>query len=139
MRFRGKHINVIGQCEGDDIGLESVDDRTGLCARTAMREADLHIHAGLGFPILRERRVIALVKLASGVVRDVEEFDRPGSLKACRCESGNEKKLVHDILSKFGSDLDAASLLRRPATRGSPALYIGESARCLSRKGRRWK
>jgi hypothetical protein len=46
----GNGVNVRRQSEGDDVGLETVNDGAGLFARAAVRLLDLDGVAGLGLP-----------------------------------------------------------------------------------------
>jgi hypothetical protein len=69
----GHGVDVIGQGQRDDVGLQAVDDRAGLFARAAVRGLDADGLARLGLPLRREGLVEVLVELACGVVGDVEQ------------------------------------------------------------------
>ena len=72
----GDRVDVVGEGEGDDVGLEPVDDRAGLLARAAVRLLDGHGLSGLRLPLRGEGGVHLLVELARRVVGDVEELLR---------------------------------------------------------------
>ena len=69
-------VDVAGERERDDVGVEAVDDRARLLARAAVRLAHRDDVAGLRLPVGGERRVVLLVELARRVVRDVEQRHR---------------------------------------------------------------
>ena len=50
----GNGINVTGQGQRDDIGVQSVNDRAGLLARAAVGLLNGHILASFGFPMFGE-------------------------------------------------------------------------------------
>ena len=55
------------------IGLQAVDDGTGLLAGAAMGLLDLHILTSLGLPILGEGGIDGLIKLSRRVIGNVED------------------------------------------------------------------
>jgi len=70
-------IHIVGQGQRDHIGLEAVNYRTRLFAGAAMRLFDPDILPFLFLPVLGEDRVEVLVKLACGIVGDVQKLDLP--------------------------------------------------------------
>ena len=73
LRLLGDLVDVVGERERDDVGVEAVDDRARLLARAAVRLLDGDDVAGLRLPVRRERGVVLLVELARRVVRDVQQ------------------------------------------------------------------
>jgi hypothetical protein len=71
-------IDVVGQRQRDDVGLQAVDDRTRLLAGAAVRLLDGDVVAGLGLPLAREGLVEVLVQLARRVVGHVQQGDVGG-------------------------------------------------------------
>ncbi len=65
-------VDIVGQPQRYDVGLQSVDHRARLFARAAMGLVDCHHLAGLRLPIGGKCRVVFLVEFASGVIRDIE-------------------------------------------------------------------
>ena len=84
MRLLGDLIDVVGEPQGDDVGLQAVDHGTRLLARAAVRLLDGHLLAGLRQPALGEGFVDRLVQLAGRVVRDVEQRDLDPRLRSGR-------------------------------------------------------
>src|SRR5439155_7414424 len=66
-------VDVVGQGQRDDVGLEAVDDRSGLLARAAMRLVDGDRLARLLLVARDERGVDRLVQLARRVVGDIQQ------------------------------------------------------------------
>ena len=66
-------VDVVGQRQRHDIGIQPVDHRARLLARAAMRLVDPQRIAALGFPVRGERLVVLDIKLARRIVRDVQE------------------------------------------------------------------
>ena len=66
-------VDVAGERERHDVGLEAVDHRARLLARAAVRLVDGDRLALRLLPVLREERVELLVELARRVVGDVEQ------------------------------------------------------------------
>ena len=66
-------VDVIGQGEGDDVGLQSVDDRAGLLARSAMRLLDRDCLAGLRLPVFGESLVEILIQLPRRIVGNIQQ------------------------------------------------------------------
>ena len=71
----GDRVDVVGERERHDVGVETVDHRARLLARAAVRLADRDLLAGLRLPMLGEGRVECLVELARRVVGNVEQRD----------------------------------------------------------------
>ena len=69
----GDRVDVAGERQRHDIGVEAVDDRAGLLARAAMRLLDRDVFAGLGLPVGGEGLVEVLVELAGRIVGHVEQ------------------------------------------------------------------
>jgi hypothetical protein len=69
-------IDVRAGAEGDHVRLEAVDDGARLFAGAVVRLLEVDVLAGLLFPVFGKGRVILLVKLASGIVGNVEERRR---------------------------------------------------------------
>ena len=69
-------VDVVGQRQRDDVGVEAVDDRPRLGAGSAVRLLHRHGLAGFLPPVLGEGRVELGVQLARGVVRHVQQLDR---------------------------------------------------------------
>ena len=72
----GDRVDVVGERQRHDVGLEAVDDRARLLARAAVRLVDGDVVAGLRLPVLGEGRVEVLVELARRVVGDVQQRRR---------------------------------------------------------------
>jgi len=66
-------LYVTGQRQRDHIGVNAVNDRTGLLARAAVRLLDAHVLAGLGLPVFGKRDVVVHIKLACLLVRYIEQ------------------------------------------------------------------
>ena len=79
-QLAGRHqrVDVVGERQGDDVGLEAVDDRARLASRAAVRLVDGDVLPGLGLPLLGEGDVDRLIQLAGRIVGDVEERDGLG-------------------------------------------------------------
>ena len=78
LRFLGDRVDVVGQRQRHDVGLQPVDHRAGLLARSAVRLLDRDRLPGLRLPIPCERGVVVLVQLARRIVGDVEDRQRTG-------------------------------------------------------------
>ncbi len=77
----GDLVDVVGQGQGDDVGLQAVDHRTGLLARSAVALVDGQVLADLVLPVLGVGGVDVLVELAGRIVADVQQrqrLERPG-------------------------------------------------------------
>ena len=77
-QLAGRHqrVDVVGERQRDDVGLEAVDDRARLASRAAVRLVDGDVLPGLGLPLLGEGGVDRLIQLAGRIVGDVQERDR---------------------------------------------------------------
>ncbi len=71
----GDRVDVEGERQRDDVGLEPVDDGARLAARPAMRRSDGHGLPGLALPVRSERGVELAIELARGIVGDVQDGD----------------------------------------------------------------
>ena len=71
----GDGVDVVRQRQRRDVGLQAVDDRARLLARSAVRLVDVDRLPGLLLPLRRERLVDVLVQLARRIVRDVQQLD----------------------------------------------------------------
>lgn len=71
--FFGDGVDVVGQRQGHDIGFQTVNDRPGLLAGTAMRLLDFHRFTTLAIPMLGESRIKLLIEFASGIVGNIEQ------------------------------------------------------------------
>jgi hypothetical protein len=69
-------IGVTGQRQGDHIGLQPIDDTTGLFAGAAMALFDGHVLAGLGFPMFGKRGIELGIKFSGRVVRHIKQRHR---------------------------------------------------------------
>ena len=69
----GELVDVTGERQRDDVGLEAVDDRARLFAGAAVRLLDRDVFAGLLFPVLDERGVELLIELARRVIGNVQQ------------------------------------------------------------------
>ncbi len=76
-----ERVDVVGERERHDVGLQAVDDRARLLAGAAVRLLDLDDLAGLLLPVRDERGVVVRVQLARRVIRHVQErrFRRTGA------------------------------------------------------------
>ena len=74
-RVLGDGVDVERQRQRRDVGLEAVDDRARLLARSAVRLVDVDRLPGLLLPLRRERLVDVLVQLARRIVGDVQQLD----------------------------------------------------------------
>ena len=70
----GDGVDVVGERQRRDVGLEAVDDRARLLARSAVRLVDVDRLPGLLLPLRRERLVDVLVQLARRIVGDVQQL-----------------------------------------------------------------
>ena len=73
MPFLASCVDVAGERQRHDVGLEAVDDRARLLAGAAVRLLDGDVLAGLRLPVLGEGRVEVLIELARRIVGDVEQ------------------------------------------------------------------
>ena len=71
--FCRNRIDVRRKRQGHDVGLETVDDRPRLFARTAVRLLDRNRLSGLGLPVFCKRCVEILVELACRIIGNVEQ------------------------------------------------------------------
>jgi hypothetical protein len=71
-------VDIERKGEGDDIGWEAVDDGAGLFAGAAVGLSDFEGFARFGAPVGDKEGVVGGVKLAGGIVGDVEEGAAPG-------------------------------------------------------------
>jgi hypothetical protein len=78
MGLLGDDVDVIGEGEGDHIGLQTVDHRPGLFSGAAMGLPDGDGIPGTLLPMLCEGLVEVLVELPGGVIGDIEELDFSG-------------------------------------------------------------
>ncbi len=76
----GDLVDVVGQRQGDHVGLQAVDHRAGLLARAAVRLPNGHVLSGLALPVGGELGVEVLVELPRRIVRHVEQRHRLGRL-----------------------------------------------------------
>ena len=76
MRLVGDGVDVIGQAQRGDVGVQPIDDRPALRARSAMAHAEGDGLAGLLLPIRRKGRVECLIQFAGGIVRYVGDLNR---------------------------------------------------------------
>ena len=75
MSFIGDGVDVICEREGDDVGLQAVDDGAGLGAGAPVGLFDFNGLPGFRLPVRGEGLVEFLVKFAGGVVGDVQEVE----------------------------------------------------------------
>jgi len=73
MALLREQIDIVGLVHRHDVGLQALQHRERLRARSAVRLPDRHALAGLLLIVGDEARVDVLVQLARHVVRDVEE------------------------------------------------------------------
>jgi hypothetical protein len=86
----GDGVDVVGQGQRHHVGVEPIDDGTRLLPRSAVGLIDLHLVAGLAFPILGEGRIEVMVQLARRIVGDVEQIDLFGGCGRGHAERGQE-------------------------------------------------
>jgi hypothetical protein len=72
----GDLVDVIGQRQGDDVGLQAVDHRAGLLARAAVALVDGQGLADLVLPVLGVGGVDVLVELARRIIADVQQGEK---------------------------------------------------------------
>ena len=68
-------IDVVGECQCDHIGIDSVDDTSRLRSRATVRLAHRHLVARLRLPVLCKGRIEFLIELSRRVVRNIENRD----------------------------------------------------------------
>jgi hypothetical protein len=68
LRLIRDHIDVVGEAERDHIGLEAIDDRTRLRARSTIALADGYGFAGGLLPMFCEDIVKLVVEFASRII-----------------------------------------------------------------------
>ena len=66
-------VHVVGEGQGDDVGLEAVDHRAGLLAGAAVGLLDGDHLVVAVLPVFGEGGVVVLVELAGRVIGDVEQ------------------------------------------------------------------
>ena len=71
--FLASCVDVAGERQRHDVGVEPVDDGARLLAGAAVRLVDRDVLAGLLLPVLGEGRVVVLIELARRIVGDVEQ------------------------------------------------------------------
>ena len=71
----GDGVDVVGECQCDDIGSEAVDDGTPLFARATVGLLDAEIVTSFGFPLRGKGFVEILIELTRRIVGDVEQRD----------------------------------------------------------------
>ncbi|MNK73376.1 hypothetical protein D3C87_928710 [compost metagenome] len=117
---RGQGVDVAAQRQRGHVGIDAVDDRTGLLARAAVRLLDAHVLAGLGLPVLGEGLVVVHVQLAGRVVRHVQQ--RHGALgtrrtlrkrRQCRQGQGTGHAGTQGKLDKVAAKAHGVLLLKR--------------------------
>ncbi len=86
----GDGVDIIGQRQRDDVGLQAVDDRARLRAGAAVRLLDLDALAGFLLIGGSERLVEIDIEFAGRVVRHVEQRHVSGKGRACpeQCRDG---------------------------------------------------
>ena len=96
----GDRIDVVGQRQGHDIGVDAVDDGARLLAGAAVRCADLDVVAGLGLVILGKSGIVFLVKLAGRVIGHVQQrhFRRVGGRHGKRKRGTNLEQFFEQHL-----------------------------------------
>ena len=104
----GELIDVAGERQRHDVGLEAVDHRARLLARAAVRLLDRDVFAGLRLPVLGEGGVELLVELARRIVGDVEK------LTACAAPAKPARP----------SDTPSAIALRRVKVKGGHRMLL---------------
>jgi hypothetical protein len=75
-------VDVPGEGERDDVGVEPVDHGARLAARAAVRHLHRNLLARVGLPLRDEPLVELAVELARGVIRDVQQLQLAGSIAA---------------------------------------------------------
>ena len=97
-------IDVVGERERDDVGVEPVDDGAGLSARAAVRLLDGHGLLRLALPVLHERGVEIGVELTGRIVRRVQQA-LCGQRRSCRGDDGDRgdrpNETPHHVLSSI--------------------------------------
>mmetsp|Transcript_38549 Transcript_38549/g.63491 ORF Transcript_38549/g.63491 Transcript_38549/m.63491 type:complete len:347 (-) Transcript_38549:206-1246(-) len=128
----GQRVDVIGQGQGDDIGLQAVDDRARLLARAAVRGLDAQRLAGLGLPVLREGLVEILVELAGRVVGDVEQrgLGQGGKdgASGCKAERKGGEEAAHGGRAVVGASHSRQARPRWQRTRIHKLMRLGRMA-----------
>jgi len=72
---QGERIDVGGQRERDDVSLETFEDRSGLCARAAMRLVNGEPITRLCLPGRNESGIDFAIQLTGRIIGDVEQGD----------------------------------------------------------------
>ena len=87
-------LDIYHHLSYENVGLQAVDDRPGLLARTAMRLLDFNLLPCFGLPFLDEGFVDLVVKLARRVIRDVEErpVRVPGAVARAACGQARQEE-----------------------------------------------
>ena len=72
----GNSVDVVGQRQGYDIGLQTVNHRAGLLARSTVGLLDRDCLAGLRLPVFGESLVEILIQLARRIVGNIQQSGR---------------------------------------------------------------
>jgi hypothetical protein len=123
LAFFADRVHVGSQRQGHDIGLEAVDHRACLFARTAMRLLDHDGVAGLRLPVFGEGFVVFLVELAGGVVRHVQQLDIGCGGDGAGADGGRQREA-----GEKSSDHEADSSIRRAGGRRHRPPGCGQNA-----------
>ena len=99
----GDGVDIGRQRQGDDIGLQPVDHGAGLGARAAIGGVERDRVAGLGFPLRGKAVAQILVKLAGGIVADIEQRDI-GGLRAWSRRKAPPRPEGTECVSCIGSN-----------------------------------
>lgn len=70
-----KRINVISECQRNDICLQAIQHSPALLARSAMRLLDCYLLAGLLLPVGGEGLVVVLIQLTRWIIGYIQQLD----------------------------------------------------------------
>ena len=69
-------VDVGSEGQGNDVRCQSVDDRSGLLPRAAVRLVDYDLLTCFGFVLFNESLIALLVELAGRIVGNIQQTDR---------------------------------------------------------------
>ena len=101
-RLLRDRIDIVGESERDDIGLEPVDDGARLLGGASVGLLDGHGLPGFLEPMLAEGFVEIAVKLPRGVVGDIQDGLVRGVERRGRCQRGKDREALEWLGVEFG-------------------------------------
>jgi len=89
-------VDVGSEGQGNDVHCQSVDDRSGLLPRAAVRLVDYDLLTCFGFVLFNESLIALLVELAGRIVGNIQQTDRPTQAGAWQNRKNREEQVSNE-------------------------------------------